>query len=247
MKDLFSKNSEHYARFRPLYPNELFAYILSLVQNKNVAWDCATGNGQFAATLANHFKIVHATDISENQIKNAVRKENIIYNIESAEHTSFPDRSFDLITVAQAIHWFNFDKFYTEVNRTLHPDGLLAITGYNIPHINASIDTIIHQFESEFLGSYWDEETQYVDDMYTTIPFPFNEINAPAFFSNHIWSIEQLLGFLNTWSGVRHYIEEHAINPVNIIEKELRKHWQENETKKVTFPILLRIGTLHGN
>ncbi len=247
MKDLFSKNSDHYARFRPTYPTELFEYILSLVGNNSVAWDCATGNGQFASVLAEHFETVHATDISHNQIKNAIRKENIFYKVEPAEHTSLPDQSLDIITVAQAVHWFDFDKFYAEVNRTLKPNGIIVITGYILPQIDEQIDTLIHEFETNFLGDYWDKETLHVDEKYATIPFPYQEIHAPEFFSTLYWSIEQLLGFLNTWSGVRHYIEEHDTNPVTLFEPQFRKFWHGNEIKEVKFPMLLRIGKANGN
>src|SRR4028119_14246 len=117
MKDNFSALADQYSTFRPTYPIELYQYLMSLVRNRDAAWDCGTGNGQVAQELANYFTKVYATDISEAQIKNAVRKETIIYKVERAEKTSFSDNMFDLITVAQAIHWFDFDSFYGEVNR----------------------------------------------------------------------------------------------------------------------------------
>src|SRR6185503_9076126 len=132
MKDNFSLQSYQYAKFRPTYPKELYDFLLSLVETREVAWDCGTGNGQVANELAKYFKQVYATDISEKQIQQAVKKDNIFYKVESAENTSFPANEFDLITVAQAIHWFSFDEFYNEVNRTIKPGGILAVIGYGL-------------------------------------------------------------------------------------------------------------------
>src|SRR5436190_20945613 len=117
MKDRFSGQAGSYAMFRPTYPAELYEFILRRVKGRQQVWDCATGNGQVARDLAPHFKEVHATDSSVNQIKNAVAQPNIFYSVAPAESTSFPDSSFDLITVGQALHWFNISKFYEEVNR----------------------------------------------------------------------------------------------------------------------------------
>src|SRR5689334_20990349 len=114
MKDNFSSQSEKYQQFRPTYPDELYTFLFAQVDSKEVAWDCGTGNGQVAKELSKQFRLVYATDISENQIKNASRADNITYQVESAEQSSFPDKCFDLVTVAQAIHWFDFDAFYRE-------------------------------------------------------------------------------------------------------------------------------------
>jgi len=72
MKDNFSNQSFLYAKFRPSYPAALFEFILSLVPDKQSAWDCGTGNGQIAGVLADSFEIVYATDISKNQLANAI-------------------------------------------------------------------------------------------------------------------------------------------------------------------------------
>src|ERR1041385_187818 len=242
MKDIFSKQSHLYAQFRPTYPKELFDFLLSLVQERTAAWDCGTGSGQVANQLATYFTEVFATDISENQINNAIRKENIHYKIESAEHTSFEDTIFDLITVAQAIHWFDFDKFYKEVDRTLKSKGIIAIIGYTLPRIDKQIDTIIDNFYDNVIGPYWDRERRYVDELYQTIPFPFKEIKGPALSTTYEWNFEQLIGFINTWSAVQHYIDRNIENPVGKITNELKSCWGKGVTKTATFPILLRVG-----
>ena len=83
-----------------------------------MAWDCACGNGQVARHLVKFFQSVEASDMSENQIEHAYRHERINYSVQKSESTVFPDSCFDLICVAEAIHWFDIPKFYDEVRRT---------------------------------------------------------------------------------------------------------------------------------
>ena len=243
MKDNFSKQSKEYAVFRPTYPDEVLEFILSQVSSKTSAWDCGTGNGQVAAKLSSFFQTVYATDISENQIANAVKKDNIMYQVASAEDAPFDENSFDLITVAQAIHWFDFDRFYNKVRSTLKPDGILAVLGYNLMTVDAQCDTIIRYLYSDILGdTYWDKERKYLDDQYQTIPFPFEEIRAPEFSQKVNWNLDELIGYLNTWSAVQHYIKANGTNPVDEIRRRFEEFWEEDEKKEVCFPTLLRIG-----
>jgi SAM-dependent methyltransferase len=242
MKDNFSTQANEYAKYRPTYPNELFNYLLSLTTEKECLWDCATGNGQVAGELAAHFKHVYATDISEAQIQNAVRLPNISYSIQSAEKTDFGDKTFDLIVVAQAIHWFNFDNFYKEVKRTLKSNGLLAVAGYNLLQISNEVDVVVKQFKTEYIAEYWDAERRYIDEGYQTIPFPFDEIEAPEFSISLQWTFDHLIGYLDTWSAVKHFEKQKGINPVQQYKNKLKTAWGNEETKLVTFPILLRVG-----
>ena len=117
MKDNFLKQSATYSKYRPDYPKELYEFISSNVKKKQAAWDCGTGNGQAAKELAKIFEKVFATDISQQQIENAGQRENIFYSVEPAEQTTFSHNSFDLVTVAQALHWLRVDDFYTQVKR----------------------------------------------------------------------------------------------------------------------------------
>lgn len=241
MKDNFSVQSAQYAQFRPTYPQELYEFLLSLVNENNTAWDCATGNGQVARELAKHFKQVFGTDISENQLKHAAQKENISYLVEDSEKSSFSDHTFDLITVAQAIHWFDFDAFYAEVKRTLKPRGIFAAFGYGVMQIDAKVDVVINKLYRLILGKYWDEERRYIDEKYQTILFPFEEIAAPALDIKTRWNFDQLIGYLNTWSALQHYKKANNSNPIEIVITELEQAWGK-EDKEVTFPILLRVG-----
>ncbi|AFD09442.1 class I SAM-dependent methyltransferase [Solitalea canadensis] len=241
MKDNFSKQSDLYAQFRPTYPPELYDFLLPLVPDVNTAWDCGTGNGQVAAELAGYFEKVYATDISISQLNNAVQKTNIFYSIAPAEHTSFTAQSFDLITVAQAIHWFDFNEFYKEVRRTLKPNGIIAVIGYGLLEINPKLDELINYFYTDIVGKYWDKERKYIDDNYQTIPFPFNEIPAPKLSVSYKWNVDQLIGYLNTWSAVQHYKDKNNENPVGLIIDELINRCG-SDIFEVKFPTLLRVG-----
>jgi len=241
MKDNFSVQSAGYAQFRPTYPNELYDFLFSLLNGQQTAWDCATGNGQVARELARHFSEVFATDISQNRLSHAVQKENISYLLQSSDKSSFADDTFDLITVAQAIHWFDFDAFYAEVKRTLKPFGVFAAFGYGVMQINEELDIIIHKLYKTILGPYWDAERRYIDQGYHTLPFPFQELPVPELSIKTSWNFEQLTGYLNTWSALQHYKKANDSNPLDLVLPDLALAWGKGN-KEVTFPILMRVG-----
>lgn len=244
MKDNFSSQPDKYAKYRPIYPADLFDYLNSLVPNKQNVWDCGTGNGQVAFELAKSFDAVFATDISREQLNNAFKTDNIFYSVQPAEKTNFESQFFDLIVVAQAIHWFDFDRFYTEVRRTAKPNSLLCVLGYGKLEISEQIDRVITDFYENVLGNYWDKERKYIDENYQTIPFPFNEIQTPDFVNIQHWTLEHLTGYLKTWSAVKHFIRENEYNPVDKLRPEIEKLWGDEQIKQVRFPLLLRIGRI---
>lgn len=244
MKDNFSSCSDQYARYRPQYPQALFDFLDTLGASHQHAWDCGTGNGQVAAALSVRFEQVFATDISENQLKNAIQKPNIAYSVQPAEHTHFPDNFFDLIVVAQAIHWFDFDAFYKEVSRTARENAHLVVTGYGLIHVSEAVDKVIGDFYTNTIGPFWDKERKYIDENYRTIPFPFEEIAAPSFSNEMEWTFEHLIGYLRTWSAVKHYEQQNGSDPVETIRPALEKAWGSDASQTITFPILLRIGKI---
>jgi ubiquinone/menaquinone biosynthesis C-methylase UbiE len=244
MKDNFSKRSDLYAQFRPTYPEALFKHILQYVNATDTAWDCATGNGQAAQSLASYFDRVYATDISAKQVDNAVKRGNIIYKVESAENSSFDDNMFNLITVAQAIHWLDFEKFYREVKRTSKPGGILAVIGYGLIQTGGNLNDLIQHFYTQIVGPYWDKERRYIDENYKTIPFPFIELEPTQSHINVEWKFDQLTGYLNTWSAVQHYIKANNNNPVELYQDELKQAWGDKNLQPFSFPILLRIGKI---
>jgi ubiquinone/menaquinone biosynthesis C-methylase UbiE len=244
-KDLFSKQSESYAKYRPDYPPELFNYILQFVRETKSAWDCATGNGQAANMLANYFETVKASDISEAQIKNAVQKENIEYLICPEEQTPFDDNSFDLITVAQAYHWLNWKKFHDEATRVGKPNSVVAIWTYiTLVSDDQRLNGIIEHFYRNITGPYWDYERKYVDEAYSTVDFKFDPLPSQTFETKLTWTKDMLVGFLQSWSSVQNYIKAHHSNPIDLIQKDIDGIWKEHEEKQVRFPIFLRIGRI---
>lgn len=242
MKDLFSSSPALYFRYRPAYPVELFDFMLSVTAGREAALDSGTGNGQAAAGLSKHFKRVFATDISGAQLRHAIQKPNIEYRQESAEATSFPDECFDLAVAAQSVHWFDFIRYYAEMNRVLKPGGTMVIAGYSLFTADEAIDGIMRHFYRETVGPYWEKERKYIDEKYRTIPFPFEELPAPQISMQCRWTPEQLLGYLNTWSAVHAYKEKNNVNPVGLIAGKLMKDWGEEEQKTITFPLWIRAG-----
>lgn len=240
MKDLFSEKSENYASFRPGYPPELFVFLKDSLHVHRRALDCGTGNGQMAVELAKFMEKVDATDSSPHQLEHAVRKHNITYSVQQAEKLHFPDNLFDLITVAQAFHWFDFSQFYTEAIRILKPSGLIAIVGYGLFRSNPETDAVIDHFYQKIIGPYWEPERQYLEEAYETIPFPFSEMATPELSLNEVWSLERLTGYLRTWSAVKKYENINGKDPVQLIDHELQKTF--GNSGKVEFPILIRLG-----
>lgn len=241
MKDHFSPVSAGYSQFRPDYPDNLVDFILSHVKDRDTAIDVATGNGQLAIKLAAHFHKVDAVDISHNQLERAKRELNVIYHTMPAEQLDFPDTTFDLLTVAQAVHWFDFDLFYAEAGRVLKPGGIIALVGYNLFSSFPRADSLLRNFYGNIVGTYWHPERRWIDANYQTLPFPFDEIETPDFPYRMQWDVARVLGYLETWSAVSQYKAHHNENPVDLIRGELTEIWGGGE-RDVVFPVFLRIG-----
>jgi hypothetical protein len=245
MKDNFSSQAANYAKYRPQYPRALFEYINSFVSEKKLAWDCGTGNGQTATVLSEMYEQVYASDISIKQIEQAPEKNNLRYVVESAEKTSLPDHSVDLVTVSQALHWFRFEDFYAEVRRVAKPKAVMAAWTYHLLRIDPETDKWIEEFYTGTLEQYWDKERKLVDDGYQSIPFPFEPINDPGFFIELSWNLEEVCGYLESWSAVQKYISANGHNPVDALHKMLEKSWRPGEIKKIRFPLFLKLAYVH--
>lgn len=242
-KDYFSAQADEYARRRPQYPSSLFAYLASVVHEQELAWDCGTGNGQAALGLAPYFDRVIATDPSADQLRNAFAHPKVEYRQVRAEESGLESGKFDLVTAAQAVHWFDLGLFFGEAHRTLKPEGVIAVWTYALCRTTPEIDQIIDTFYYETVGPYWPRERQHVDDGYRNISFPFAEFKAPGFEIEVEWDLGDMLGFLGTWSPTRRYMEAQGTDPVGVVEGELRPAWGDPlEKKRVVFPIHMRIG-----
>jgi len=239
-KDYFSSHAQQYATFRPTYPNDLFDFLFSKVTLFNRACDCGTGNGQTAHVLAQRFTRVDATDISQQQLHEAPKQASVFYTVCPAEQTSFEDSVFDLITVSQALHWFDLPRFYQEVNRVLRAQGIIAVWGYSLLRVNPAVDTVLDDFYTTTIGPYWDDARKYVDAEYKNILFPFQEIQAPRFSMTFHWSFGQLIGYINTWSAVKKFVNERKINPIDELAERIKPFYGTSNT--ITFPLFMRIG-----
>lgn len=257
-KDLFSAQSKEYASSRPTYPRALFEFIVGLVDEKTLAWDCATGNGQAALVLADYFKEVIASDISARQLENAQQKSNIKYQIFSAENTPLKDNSVDLITIAQALHWFDFDRFYSEARRVLRKrkdgkigegGGIIAAWAYGLHTISPEVDKVTHQLYEDVLGDkYWPPERKYVEERYETIPFPFEQIPAPEFQIQLSWNLSELVNYYRSWSSVQKFIEKNKYDPISEVSSSLEYGWggknKVDVKRKVVWPLYVKIGKI---
>lgn len=242
-KNYFSTQAAYYAKYRPTYPPALFEYLHSVTPLHDQAWDCATGNGQAALGLAPFFKHVIATDASDAQIANATKHENITCRVADALNTNIEDCSIDLTTVAQALHWFGLEKFYEEVRRVSVPEGILAVWSYNLLNVSPELNQMIRRYYDDVVGAYWPPERKLIEDGYRSLLFPFKELNAPPLAMQAEWSLDELLGYLRSWSATQRFIEARGVDPLINFADEICIAWDAPEEKKtITWPLSIRVG-----
>jgi SAM-dependent methyltransferase len=242
-RDHFSAAAPEYAAFRPDYPAALFSWLASQAPATNLAWDSGTGSGQAAVALASHFTSVIATDASTAQLAAAVPHERVEYRCIPAEDTDLLSGSVDLATAAQAVHWFDRQRYYDEVRRVLVPNGVIALWGYSLVEIEPAIDARLSRFHDEDVGEYWTAERRLVESRYATIDFPFTELDAPSFAIERQITLPALAGYLRTWSATQRFIEARGSDPVAELERELEPLWGRPElTRGARWPIFLRAG-----
>ena len=244
-RDYFSSQSKDYAKHRPGYPGKMFEHLASLAPSQELAWDCGTGNGQAALALAERFQHVIATDASAAQIENAFPHERIEYRVEPSEKTTIASHSVNLITVGTAVHWFDFEAFYQEVRRVGRQNGILAVWTYYFPIIEPEIDRWLEHFYWETLSGFWPERIHYLEERYETLPFPFEEIKPPKFEMKEIWDVDNMIGFLASWSAVRKLVEAQGKTAFEGQIEELERIWGKNaEKREICWPLHFRIGKL---
>ena len=244
-KDHFSSASDRYAAYRPDYPAALFEWLAGLCAERSTAWDCATGSGQAALGLAPHFRRVIATDASAEQIRHAVTHPAIDYQVAPAEASALEDGSVDLVTVAQAAHWFDLPRFYAEVARVLKPGGALALWGYGRMVLPGDMDAPFLRFYAETVGPYWPPERALIDDAYRGLDFPFAETRSPAFHIEVEWTLPRLMDYLSTWSAVRRYQSVQGHDPLPALAAELAPAWGDAAAvRTLRWPLFSRVGRL---
>jgi SAM-dependent methyltransferase len=243
-KDHFSRQAADYARHRPDYPADLVDWVAARAPARALALDVATGNGQAAVDLARHFDLVLASEPAAAQLAHARPHARVRYLRHAAERLPYRDACVDLLTVAQAAHWFDFDRFYAEVRRVLVPGGVCALWTYEKFRVDARIDAIVDAFYANVIGPYWPPERRHVEQAYRTLPFPFDEFRAPPFVLENDWTLDVAMAYLGTWSAVQRYRDATGADPLPALAAELSGVWPVGETRRLRWPIHLRIGCI---
>ena len=252
-ENIFAVASAAYASDRPHYPQTLFGWMASACPERQAAWDCATGNGQAAIGLAPYFKRVEATDISPEQLKEAIPAPNIRYSAQPAERTDFDDDSFDLVAVAQALHWFDYERFWPEVRRVAKPDAFFCAWGYNWFDRTEELDDL-HKFYLdplvELLESHWAPNNPILWRGYRSeeIAFPFRRIDPPALAINLRWGIERLIGYVRTWSAVKQAqaADSAKAEAIAALEQEARTRFTARGAMAMALPLSIAAGRITG-
>ena len=240
---LFATVAREYANFRPGYPAELFAWLARVSPSRAAAWDCGCGSGQASVALAEHFSKVYATDVAPEQIGAAKSHERVSYSVASAERSGLAEHSVDLVTVAQALHWFDVTDFYAEAARVARPRALLAVWNYPRPQfVDPELDRRFFAFYSQVVGPYWPAERRHIESGYRTLPFPFEEIQTPEFGVELNWDLDQVAGYVSSWSATARYRAALGVDPVPILRDSLGDAWPARGAQvPVRMPIGLRV------
>lgn len=240
---LFDDKAELYASSRPLYPQELFDYIASLVNSKDAAWDCATGNGQAAIGLSKTFTKVEATDVSPEQIAHAFQLDNVRYSVQSAETTSFQENQFDVVNVAQALHWFDYDKFWSEVSRVLKPSGVFVAYSYIWPVVDPAVDRIVKIRINKVAEPYWAPNNRLLWNEYRDLELPFTPLESPQIDIVSHWNADEFLAYLHSWSGTRRCMDRIGTAFFDLAASEIKAAWGDPIQKKIVkSPLTLIVG-----
>ncbi len=193
--------------------------------------------------LAAYFPEVVATEASVTQVAAATVHPGVDYRVALAEASGLESASVDLVTVAQALHWFDVERFYAEVRRVLRPGGILAVWSYDLMRVGPAVDACIDRLHDE-VAPFWPPERGHVASGYRALPFPFEGIKAPPFAMSAEWALTDLLGYLRTWSAVRRNREATDRDAVAANEAEFAQCWGASLTRTVRWPLQLRVGAV---
>jgi len=242
----FSGVSEEYAASRPLYPPALFEWLASCSDRRETAWDVATGNGQAALGLAPHFTRVIATDLSSNQLRHAKPHPRIEYRVAAAEESGLAADSVDLVVAAAAIHWFDLDRFYGEVDRVVRRGGVLAAWTYHVAHVGPPLDRVLWPFYRDVVARYFAPGARMVDERYEGLTLSGTPLPAPPLRVSVRWSADDVLRFVRTWSGVQSCMKATKTDPVARIATAVRDAFGGGDSVlDLSWPLYVRAARQH--
>ncbi|CAH0389823.1 unnamed protein product [Bemisia tabaci] len=258
MANLFLKQVVEYAKGRPTYPAELFCFIAEKTPEHELAWDVGTGSGQAAQSLAEYYEKIVATDTSPKQLELAPKLPNVRYeqtpptmSKEELRQKIAAESSVDLVTVAQAIHWFDLSAFYEQARWVLKkPHGVVAAWCYTTPKVNSAVDAVLPRF---YRNPFWRPEFKTVGSAYADLEFPFQPLDelhgtGPIRFENvRTMSLDDYFVYLRSWSSYQDAKDQ----GVELLDREMIEDFTRawisdgiSGPKSVNFPVYLRIGTV---
>ncbi len=243
----FNKKSDEYSSFRPNYPEEVFSFLAENCPDTKTVWDCACGTGQVAKSLVNYFDDVKASDINFNQIENSYRHNSIEYSVQDSESTSYISETFDLVCVAQALHWFSSEKYFNEVNRVLKSNGIFVCIGYSFFKISPEIDEVINRLLFEPIRPFWSKQNKLLWDNYSEVDFPFDNISVPEIEMSCYWTITELINYIKTWSAYKIFCQENSRAIITELSDELSSLWNANEPRKILMDFTFYCGRKRKN
>lgn len=238
--DHFSSFAGTYASYRPSYPAELFERLAELSPSRDHAWDAATGTGQAARSLTEHFDRVTATDVGTGMIAAATPHPKITYAVGSAEAPDLPDQSVDLITIAMALHWVDQEAFWATCQRVLKPDGVLAYWGYLLPQISKPVDAILRHYHDETVGPFWPPDRGPLMNLYADLQPPAERLLQLDLEMHSHWRLEQVVGMLDSWSATHRAREQSGHDPLPAVANLLSIVWEHDQGEMlVRWPLKL--------
>jgi SAM-dependent methyltransferase len=224
----------------------VFTFLAQQCPAHDLAWDCGTGNGQAALGLAGKFRAVHATDPSEQQLAHAHPHPSITYRQTDETASGLPSGSVDLVTAAQAAHWFDRDAFYREVRRVTKPGGIVAVWCYGLAAVSPGVDAVVRRFHDVNVGVDWPRGRELVVSLYRDLDFPFDELSTPEFAIEQRLDLNGFVQYVSTWSAVERHQKRTGNDPLPELLDVLSPLWEGGE-RMVRWPVGIRVGRVPGS
>lgn len=234
-ESLFQRGSQ-YQQFRPTYPPSLFQWLSNQSTGHHLALDLGCGSGQASRGLEPWFRQVLGADISHEQLLAAPASRSH-YLLSMANRLPLADASLDLITVAQAYHWFDQAAFHAEAQRTLCPGGVLALISYGVCEVTG-LGSMIQDFHDGPLAPWWPPERAQVVAGYPDADLPWPALTYPGDCITLDWSATDMLGYLDTWSALVQAART-GEHPLDDFAPTLRQAWGDG-LRTVHWPLRVR-------